>query len=101
MEWLNGPRESENLEVDIGYVQQMELQSTSASVSASEMRSSENFDSRFVPVGKNEVNLEEISWSSQISYDDALSILERKMYPFKQVMQLLLTGKYHKCINCM
>ena len=32
MEWLNGPRESENMEVDIGFMPQMELKATRSSV---------------------------------------------------------------------
>ena len=32
MEWLNGPQESQNMEVDIGYMPQMELKSTGPSI---------------------------------------------------------------------
>ncbi len=87
MEWMTGPVENENMGVDIGHMPQMELTVLSPS-------------SHIAMYGENEEVLQEakppvrdlennkITWSSQISMEEAVSALELRFYPFKSVPYL-------------
>lgn len=74
MEWLNGPLETD-MEVDIGFMNQMELKSTGPSllgVSLDEVRISAD------------MNLD-IKWDNEITFQSAAKIVEREFYMFKMV----------------
>lgn len=86
MEWLNGPSETENMEVDIGYMPQMMANITDKSRSPRHPHEL----SGEVPVEVNNQlmeSLQYIEWTEEIPQEDALRDLEVKMYPFKQVCQ--------------
>ena len=86
MEWLNGPSETENMEVDIGYMPQM-----MANITDKSRRPRHPHElSGEVPVEVNNQlmeSLQNIEWTEEIPQEDALRDLEVKMYPFKQVCQ--------------
>lgn len=86
MEWLNGPSETENMEVDIGYMPQM-----MANITDTSRRPRHPHElSGEVPVEVNNQlmeSLQYIEWTEEIPQEDALRDLEVKMYPFKQVCQ--------------
>lgn len=94
MEWLNGPREMENMEVDIGYLPLMELNVTSSSMPAVVTEKVEGMTEPQVirladtalpehPGLKDSV--EDLKWTEEISMEDAARKLEVHMYKFKQV----------------
>uniref|UniRef100_A0A8C7Z7M7 Selenoprotein N n=1 Tax=Oryzias sinensis TaxID=183150 RepID=A0A8C7Z7M7_9TELE len=86
MEWLYGASESSNMEVDIGYLPQMELQSTGPSTPSIILDEEGNIldrrDSSSEPI---QFVFEEIHWSSEISREEAARHLEVTFYPFKKV----------------
>ena len=79
MEWVldNGP---DSLEVDIGYIAQMELRSTGPSVPAI-VDSGLDIRDHFIEPHPGE----EISWLEEISDEEARRKLEVVFYPFKKV----------------
>uniref|UniRef100_A0A3Q2W5Y1 Selenoprotein N n=1 Tax=Haplochromis burtoni TaxID=8153 RepID=A0A3Q2W5Y1_HAPBU len=89
MEWLYGASESSNMEVDIGYLPQLELQSAGPSTPSVitdeqgniiDRRDSSNEPIQFV--------FEEIHWTSEISQEEAARRMEVTFYPFKKVSYL-------------
>lgn len=89
MEWLYGASESSNMEVDIGYLPQLELQSTSPSTPAVIVDEQGNvIDSRDGGGEPIQFVFEEISWSSEISRQEAARRLDVTFYPFKKVSYL-------------
>ncbi|KPP63889.1 selenoprotein N-like [Scleropages formosus] len=91
MEWLYGASESSNMEVDIGYLPQMELQATGPSVPTFIHDEEGNvIDSRVGGAGGDPVQFvfEEIHWKSEISREEAARRMEVTFYPFKKVEYL-------------
>lgn len=84
MEWLNGPEASENMEVDIGYVSQMEIKSSSPSLKANQFNQAASFI-KPITTELYQTFINQIKWSEEISLDDAFSHLEQSFYPFKKV----------------
>ena len=84
MEWLNNPRDAQNMEVDIGYMPQMELKSTRPSVSALHA-GQDHRETQLQPTDDYEKSIEDIVWKKEISQAEARRKLEIKMYPFKKV----------------
>lgn len=92
MEWLN--EMNENMEVDIGYVNRMEIVSSMPSLK-SVANHTENdkvmkikvSDSLMKPMNQNRyekmINL--IKWEEEIESSEALSLLEKAFYPFKKI----------------
>lgn len=95
MEWLNGPSETENMEVDIGYMPQM-----MANITDKSRRPRHPHElSGEVPVEVNNQlmeSLQNIEWTEEIPQEDALRDLEVKMYPFKQVQYYNFTETVRK-----
>ncbi len=87
MEWMNGPIEGENMEVDIGFMPQMELRSLLPSEEVPVY--GENGELLYEPPPKTGKNDGPIVWTQEITMEDAMRILETKLYPFKQVRLLL------------
>lgn len=82
MEWLTGSQEAGNMEVDIGYMPQMELLSTTESVPAFQ----DGVDRRDSYISTHEDESEtNVIWKEEISVAEAERLLEVEMYPFKQV----------------
>ncbi|KAF0044298.1 hypothetical protein F2P81_003456 [Scophthalmus maximus] len=72
MEWLYGASESSNMEVDIGYLPQLELQSTGPSTPSIIMDEEGNIiDSRDRSSEPIQFVFEDIHWTSEISRQDA------------------------------
>ncbi|KAH0631206.1 hypothetical protein JD844_005423 [Phrynosoma platyrhinos] len=95
MEWLYGALESSNMEVDIGYLPQMELESLGPSIpsiihdeNGNVIESREGEPIQFV--------FEEITWQREISWKEAVSKLEVAMYPFKKVSYLPFTQAFER-----
>lgn len=89
MEWLYGSSESSNMEVDIGYLPQMELQSSSPSTpSFIEDEEGNIIDSRGQGNDPIQFVFEEIHWTSEISREEATRRIEVTFYPFKKVSYL-------------
>lgn len=89
MEWLYGTSESSNMEVDIGYLPQLEMRSTGPSTPSFIQDEEGNIiDSR--GGGKDPVRFvfEDIHWTSEISQEKAFRHLEVTFYPFKKVSYL-------------
>lgn len=81
MEWLNGPETDENMEVDIGFIPQMEIQITSPS-----KKVPKDLQEKELPEDKNMVkNVQNMKWKKEISMYDAERTLEIAFYPFKKV----------------
>ncbi|KAJ8398155.1 hypothetical protein AAFF_G00429990 [Aldrovandia affinis] len=96
MEWLYGASESSNMEVDIGYLPQMELQATGPSTpSFIEDDEGNIIDSRG---GEHPVQFvfEEIHWKSEISQEEAAHRMEVTLYPFKKVTYLPLSEAFSR-----
>ncbi|KAL3872735.1 hypothetical protein ACJMK2_035939 [Sinanodonta woodiana] len=84
MEWLNGPKENENMEVDIGYMPEMALNITGVSIKLGP----ENQYIRDIPIPQDPNLLQkvkDIKWSKEITQQEAHRKLEVYMYPFKKV----------------
>lgn len=89
MEWLYGASESSNMEVDIGYLPQLELRSTGPSTPSVIVDEEGNvIDSRDGSSEPIQFVFEEIHWSSEINEEEAFRRLEVTFYPFKKVPYL-------------
>lgn len=89
MEWLYGASESSNMEVDIGYLPQMELRAARPSTPSVVYDEQGNvIDSRGEGGEPIQFVFEEIVWSAEISREEAARELEVTMYPFKKVPYL-------------
>lgn len=86
MEWLTGSQESGNMEVDIGYMPQMELLSTTESLPA--VLDGVDHRDGYIPSRPNESKTDVI-WKEEISVAEAERLLEVEMYPFKKVDESL------------
>ncbi|MGH0129529.1 UNVERIFIED_CONTAM: hypothetical protein FKN15_009284 [Acipenser sinensis] len=86
MEWLYGASESSNMEVDIGYLPQMELEAAAPSIPSfihdEEGNVIDSLDANGEPI---QFVFEEIEWLSQITREEAGRRLEVTLYPFKKV----------------
>ncbi len=68
------------MEVDIGYMEQMELRSTCSSLHLHREKRGQD------PTPQNcEDPAENLQWVEEISEKEAFDLLEKKMYPFKEV----------------
>lgn len=83
MEWMNGPSEVENMEVDIGYMPKMELHAPNPSSQVTIY--SESGEVLYEPSNQQEMSSGTIQWDEEISMEEALVLLEKEMYPFKKV----------------
>lgn len=89
MEWLYGASESSSMEVDIGYLPQMELRAAGPSTpSVIYDEQGKAIDTRAEGGEPIHFVFEEIRWSSEISRDEAAGRLEVTFYPFKKVAYL-------------
>ncbi|MCI4382319.1 hypothetical protein PGIGA_G00013500, partial [Pangasianodon gigas] len=89
MEWLYGASESSSMEVDIGYLPQMELRAAGPSTpSVIYDEQGKVIDTREEGGEPIHFVFEEIHWSSEISRDEAAGRLEVTFYPFKKVAYL-------------
>ncbi|KFV75122.1 Selenoprotein N, partial [Dryobates pubescens] len=97
MEWLYGASESSNMEVDIGYLPQMELESTGPSIpSVIHDENGNVIDSRDPSGEPIHFVFEEIAWQQQIPWEEAAQKLEVAMYPFKKVSYLPFTQAFER-----
>ncbi|ELR56258.1 Selenoprotein N, partial [Bos mutus] len=84
MEWLYGASESSNMEVDIGYIPQMELEALGPSVPSVILDEDGNLIDSRLPSGEPlQFVFEEIQWQQELSWEEAARRLEVAMYPFK------------------
>lgn len=89
MEWLYGAGENSNMEVDIGYIPQMELEATGPSVPSVILDENGNMIDSRLPSGEPlQFVFEEIKWQQELSWEEAARRLEVAMYPFKKVTYL-------------
>ena len=91
MEWLTDDSvDQENMMVDIGYMPQMELKSMTPSRKVEDQvpHGSSNSDQVFEQVL---ISSEKpsITWTKEITTDEAMDILNVQMFPFKQVSYLM------------
>uniref|UniRef100_A0A3Q1F5A9 Selenoprotein N n=1 Tax=Acanthochromis polyacanthus TaxID=80966 RepID=A0A3Q1F5A9_9TELE len=97
MEWLYGASESSNMEVDIGYLPQLELQSTGPSTPSIIVDEQGNIiDSRDSSGEPIQFVFEEIHWSSEIGQQEAARRLEVTLYPFKKVSYLPFSEAFER-----
>uniref|UniRef100_A0A3Q3A7F9 Selenoprotein N n=1 Tax=Kryptolebias marmoratus TaxID=37003 RepID=A0A3Q3A7F9_KRYMA len=97
MEWLYGASESSNMEVDIGYLPQLELQSTGPSTPSVILdEEGKVIDSRAGGGEPIQFVFEEIHWSSEISREEAFRRLEVTLYPFKKVPYLPFSEAFER-----
>uniref|UniRef100_A0A8C5QVC9 EF-hand domain-containing protein n=1 Tax=Leptobrachium leishanense TaxID=445787 RepID=A0A8C5QVC9_9ANUR len=97
MEWLYGASESSNMEVDIGYLPLMELESFGPSIPTVIFdENGEVIDSRHAGGEPIEFVFEDINWQSEISWQEAAKKLEVTMYPFKKVSYHPFTEAFDK-----
>uniref|UniRef100_A0A1B8YA36 EF-hand domain-containing protein n=1 Tax=Xenopus tropicalis TaxID=8364 RepID=A0A1B8YA36_XENTR len=86
MEWLYGASESSNMEVDIGYLPQMEIESLGPSIPSTIYDENGNImESRNAEGEAIEFVFEDINWQSEMTFEEAARKLEVTMYPFKRV----------------
>uniref|UniRef100_A0A2K6DV84 Selenoprotein N n=1 Tax=Macaca nemestrina TaxID=9545 RepID=A0A2K6DV84_MACNE len=86
MEWLYGASESSNMEVDIGYIPQMELEAMGPSVPSVILDEDGSVIDSHLPSGESlQFVFEEIKWQQELSWEEAARRLEVAMYPFKKV----------------
>ncbi|MED6266846.1 hypothetical protein CHARACLAT_006140 [Characodon lateralis] len=89
MEWLYGASESSNMEVDIGYLPQLELQSVGPSTPSVIVDEEGNvIDSQDGSSEPIQFVFEEIHWTSEMSQEEAFHRMEVTFYPFKKVPYL-------------
>ncbi|GCB82726.1 hypothetical protein scyTo_0021709 [Scyliorhinus torazame] len=97
MEWLYGAGETGNMEVDIGYLPQMELRASGPSIPNIIVDENGNVidgaDASGEPI---QFIFEEIVWQSEISFEEAVNRLETTMYPFKKVSYLPFTEAFDR-----
>ncbi|KAG5265860.1 hypothetical protein AALO_G00247150 [Alosa alosa] len=97
MEWLYGASESSNMEVDIGYLPQMELQATGPSIPTVIQDENGNvIDSRQEGSEPIQFVFEEIHWTSEIRQDEAAQNIEVTFYPFKKISYLPFTEAFSR-----
>ncbi|NWT58556.1 SELN protein, partial [Erythrocercus mccallii] len=97
MEWLYGASESSNMEVDIGYLPQMELESTGPSIPTVIHDENGNVLASRVPSGEPiQFVFEEITWQQEIPWQEAAHRLEVAMYPFKKISYLPFTEAFER-----
>nr|XP_061798833.1 selenoprotein N-like [Nerophis lumbriciformis] len=97
MEWLYGASESSNMEVDIGYLPQLELRSTEPSTPSVIMDENGNIiDSRSGSADPIRFVFEEIDWRSEIDRKEADRLLEVTLYPFKKVSYLPFSEAFQR-----
>ncbi|MBN3301932.1 SELN protein, partial [Amia calva] len=85
MEWLYGASESSNMEVDIGFLPQMELEAMGPSIPSFVQDENGNvIDSRNAGGEPIQFVFEEIHWQQVISWEEAARRLEITLYPFKK-----------------
>uniref|UniRef100_A0A8C3W4F2 Selenoprotein N n=1 Tax=Catagonus wagneri TaxID=51154 RepID=A0A8C3W4F2_9CETA len=95
MEWLYGASESSSMEVDIGYIPQMELEATGPSVPSVILDEDGNMIDSRLPSGEPlQFVFEEIKWQQELSWEEAARRLEVAMYPFKKVTYLPFTEAF-------
>ncbi|ESO93527.1 hypothetical protein LOTGIDRAFT_119019 [Lottia gigantea] len=95
MEWLNGPNESENMEVDIGFMPLMQLNSTQSSVPVKNLEEYELLEP-LPERPQHKTEGENIEWMATIDLEDAKSSLEKALYPFKKVPYYNFTEAFKK-----
>uniref|UniRef100_A0A3Q3D928 Selenoprotein N n=1 Tax=Hippocampus comes TaxID=109280 RepID=A0A3Q3D928_HIPCM len=97
MEWLYGASESSNMEVDIGYLPLLELQSTGPSIPSVIMDEEGNvIDSRGGSAEPIQFVFEDIDWSVEIDQKEAARRLEVTLYPFKKVSYLPFSEAFQR-----
>ncbi|KAK7904869.1 hypothetical protein WMY93_017476 [Mugilogobius chulae] len=97
MEWLYGSSESSNMEVDIGYLPQMELISTGPSTPSVIFDEEGNvIDSKESSKDPIQFVFEDIIWTSEISHQEALHRMETTFYPFKKVDYLPFSEAFNR-----
>lgn len=96
MEWLNGPQETDGMEVDLGFIPQLQLISTGPSIKLNNINSNEIF---IHGPSDYEASISNIEWSEEIDMEDALKIIEQTMYPFKQITYYNFTEAYIRAKN--
>uniref|UniRef100_A0A8C2XLE6 Selenoprotein N n=1 Tax=Cyclopterus lumpus TaxID=8103 RepID=A0A8C2XLE6_CYCLU len=97
MEWLYGASESSNMEVDIGYLPQLELQATGPSTPSIIIDEEGNIiDSRDGSSEPIQFVFEDIHWTSEISRQEATRRLEVTLYPFKKVSYLPFSEAFER-----
>lgn len=97
MEWLYGASETSNMEVDIGYIPQMELEATGPSVPSVILDEDGNMIDSRLPSGEPlQFVFEEIKWHQELSWEEAAGRLEVAMYPFKKVSYLPFTEAFDR-----
>lgn len=95
MEWLYGASENSNMEVDIGYIPQMELEAVGPSVPSVILDEDGNVIDSRPPSGEPlQFVFEEIKWQQELSWEEAARRLEVAMYPFKKVAYLPFTEAF-------
>ena len=83
MEWLNGPQEG-NMEVDIGFMPQMELNITRGSVQA--IYGGEDLRTSYIPTTDDyQQAVSAIQWTQELTFAEVEEKLEVRLYPFKKV----------------
>lgn len=99
MEWLYGTSESSNMEVDIGYLPQLELRSTGPSTPSFIQDEKGNIiDSRGGGNDPVQFVFEDIHWTSEISQEEAIRHLEVTFYPFKKVSYLPFSEAFERAL---
>jgi len=88
MEWHN--QESDNMEVDIGFVSKMEVMSSMPSMKSTilDEGTKRSISQQMIkPLFENIYNdlIERIKWDEQIEMKEAFVKLEQSFFPFKQV----------------
>uniref|UniRef100_A0A2K6RVS3 Selenoprotein N n=1 Tax=Rhinopithecus roxellana TaxID=61622 RepID=A0A2K6RVS3_RHIRO len=97
MEWLYGASESSNMEVDIGYIPQMELEAMGPSVPSVILDEDGSVIDSHLPSGESlQFVFEEIKWQQELSWEEAARRLEVAMYPFKKVSYLPFTEAFDR-----
>lgn len=97
MEWLYGASESSSMEVDIGYIPQMELEAMGPSVPSVILDENGNILASRPPSGEPlQFVFEEITWQQELSWEEAARRLEVTMYPFKKVTYLPFTEAFDR-----
>uniref|UniRef100_A0AAY3ZTP9 Selenoprotein N n=1 Tax=Denticeps clupeoides TaxID=299321 RepID=A0AAY3ZTP9_9TELE len=97
MEWLYGASESSNMEVDIGYLPQMELRSAGPSVPLVIHDEQGNVVDTQKQGGEPiHFVFEEIHWTAAISREEAARHVEVTFYPFKKVSYLSFSEAFNR-----
>lgn len=82
MEWLTGNPDEQNMEVDIGYLPQLVINSTAPS-QILDVGKSSDLKEKYIEEVEYSEDLEE--WIQEISEEEALKKMEVAMYPFKEL----------------